>query len=161
MCRLCLPPGLLPCTSSSAASSRVPSLSTTIVLRRHRCPTQLPPQSLLTICYLFCLSSMSLVPIVSCWQLPSLQFLVCRHRHFLLAADILTIYPPPLPCLLLPPPSPIRGRALSLPSSSPVRHCCRLLPETVVTHHHHPYSSNTASAHHSRPSRILPPKKTC
>ena len=112
MCRLCLPPGLLPCTSSSAASSRVPSLSTTIVLRRHRCPTQLPPQSLLTICYLFCLSSMSLVPIVSCWQLPSLQFLVCRHRHFLLAADILTIYCLLMMHLLLPPPPPlVRGRA--------------------------------------------------
>jgi len=41
-CHLYSPPGLVPCPSSSAASSRVPSSFNAIVIRRHRRPRKLP-----------------------------------------------------------------------------------------------------------------------
>lgn len=141
-------------------------LSCAVIVHRH-CPT--PPSlsdavattvivdnllsllSLIDVSCSHCLLLAVAVLAISCLPLP--PFLVGgRHPHHLSSAIAVTLVAAAVPH---------RGRALSLPSSPPVRCCCRLLPETVVTHHHHPYSSNTASAHHSRPSRILPPKKTC
>jgi hypothetical protein len=113
------PPPALMCRCHST-----PSSSAAITIRgSHR---NLPQSSspIRCLCHLLLLS---FVAVVSRRRLPFFQFIVlgcrrrrflshCRHR-FLLAVDIITIYRPPSPCLLLPAPLLISCRASSQPPS--------------------------------------------
>ena len=93
-----------------------PSSSIAIAIRgsRHK-----PQQSLSPIHCLRRLLSLSLVAVSSRRWPQSFQFILRRHRRcrFLSVVDIIAIYCPPLPHLLLPEPSLVSCRALSPPSS--------------------------------------------
>ena len=109
------PPLALACRRHSTPSSSV------AIAVRGSCLK--PPQSSLPICCLRRLSSLSLVAIVSRWRPPSFQFIARRRRRrrrrrrFLSAVDIITIYCPPSPRLLLSAPSLVSCRASSPPPS--------------------------------------------
>ena len=79
-----------------------------------------PTQSSLPIRCLCRLLSLSLIAVVSCQRSKSFQFIVhrrrCRRCCFLSAVDIITIYCPLSPRLLLPAPSLISCRAITLTS---------------------------------------------
>jgi hypothetical protein len=107
------PPLALACRRHSTPSSSV------AIAVRGSCLK--PPQSSLPICCLRRLSLLSLVTIVSRWRPPSFQFIARRRRRrrrrFLSAVDIITIYCPPSPRLLLSAPSLVSCRASSPPPS--------------------------------------------
>ena len=106
------PPLALACRRRST-----PSSSVAIAVRGSRLK---PPQSSLPICCLHRLSSLSLVAVVSRWRPPSFQFIArrrSRRRRFLSAVDIINIYCPPSPRLLLLAPSLVSCRASSPPPS--------------------------------------------
>ena len=105
-----LPPAL----ACSRRSTPLSSLAIAVRGSRRK-----PTQSSLPFRCLRRLLSLSLIAVVSCQQPQSFQFIVRRRRRrcFLSAVDIITIYCPPSPCLLLPAPSLISCRASSLPPS--------------------------------------------
>ena len=104
-----LPPALA-CHSHSTPSS-------SIAIAVHG-SCRKPPKSLLPIRCLRRLSLLSLVAVVSHWRPPSFQLIVHRcRRRFLLAVDIIAIYCPPLPHLLLLALSLVSCRASSPPLS--------------------------------------------
>ena len=112
----CCPPSALACHCCST-----PLSSATIAIGGS-CPNL--PQSLLPICCLCRLLLLSLIAVVLRWWLPPFQFIVrhcCRHRflsphrrHFLPAVDIIAIYCPPSPHLLLPAQLLVSYRASSI-----------------------------------------------
>ena len=81
-----------------------------VVIQRHRHPSPSPSVEVAVShrsdrCQstAYTVSSHSLNAVVSCWQPPSFQFIIClsRRHHFLSAVDIIAVYCLPLPRLLL------------------------------------------------------------